>query len=249
LSTVVVGCVSQLFQGDLDLGRRAAAHLAAADLPAWVSVEDLHYGAIAVSQRLEDLSPRTLILVGAEEGGRPPGAVERRRVHPTARDPVEVQVAVDNAGTGYVSIGLIVEVADGFGVLPQRTVLIEVEPVRVAPTDELTPQAEEGLTRAVELVLIEVRRTPVLELAARIRELLADGHIGPNPARDALEALLGELDRLDREGHWGRTFAERDRLRLAIAEGATGVGMDHRDWGLWWGMIEELDRLERAEAG
>jgi len=24
--------------------------------------------------------------------------------------------------------------------------------------------------------------------------------------------------------------------------------MDHRDWGLWWALVEELDRLETFEA-
>ncbi len=247
MTDVVVGGVGQLYQGDLDLGRRAADRLTAEDLPAWVAVEDLHYGAITVAQRLEDLQPHTLILVGAEERGRTPGTVERRRVWPEERDPAEVQIAVGDAGTGYVSIGLIVEVADGFGVLPDRTVLVEVEPVHVGPTDEMTPEATDGLERALGLVRAEIRRAPLLRLAEDIREVLADDHIASNPAQDALEALLAALELLDREGRWGRAFAERDRLRLAISAGETGEGMDHRDWGLWWALIEELDRLEQLE--
>ena len=60
--------------------------------------------------------------------------------------------------------------------------------------------------------------------------------------------LLAELELLEREGRWGRGFALRDRLRLAIAAGEVSEGMEHRDWGLWWAMIEEMDRLEALEA-
>ena len=63
--TVLVGGVSELFQGDLDLGRLAVARLLDEDLGPGVLVEDLHYGAVAVAQRLEEVRPDTLVLVGA----------------------------------------------------------------------------------------------------------------------------------------------------------------------------------------
>ncbi len=40
----------------------------------------------------------------------------------------------------------------------------------------------------------------------------------------------------------------RDELRLRIARGETGEGMDQLDWTLWWALIEELDRLQAVEA-
>ncbi|MBA2577804.1 MAG: hypothetical protein H0V05_14370, partial [Euzebyaceae bacterium] len=70
----------------------------------------------------------------------------------------------------------------------------------------------------------------------------------PAPAVEALRGLLDELDELDRDGTWGTAFRERDRLRLRIAAGETGEGMDHLDWGLWWALIEEIDRLQQVEA-
>ena len=53
---------------------------------------------------------------------------------------------------------------------------------------------------------------------------------------------------VDEQGRWGRTFALRDRFRLAIAHSDSSEGMDHRDWALWWALVEELDRVEAAEA-
>lgn len=245
---IVVGGVSQLYQGDLDLGRRAAERLAAEDLGPDVVVEDLHYGALAVTQRLEDLRPEALVLVGAEPRGRPPGTVERRRIADVAVDPAEVHEAMADAGTGWVAIDLVVTVAAGLGALPARTVAVEVEPASVEPSDRMSSVALDALEAALALVRTEVPRLRLLGLADDIREVLADGHVEPNPALDALEALLAELDVLDREGRWGAAFRERDRLRLRIGAGDAGEGMRHEDWALWWTLVEELDRLEASEA-
>lgn len=248
---VLVGGVGQLLQGDLDLGRLVADILVAEDLGPHVLVEELHYGAVAVAQRLEELDPLGLVLVGAGEAGEAePGAVRRRRVRSAEVDPVAAQQAIAEAGTGYVGIDLIIDVARALGALPERTVVIEVEPCTVGPGLELSAPARSGLDRAVAMVRDEAARLPVIELADRLRLLVAEpGRLAPSPALDALTHLLDEVAVLDELGRWGRTFWWRDRLRQAIADGSTGPGMDHLDWGLWWALIEALDRLAGAEVG
>jgi hypothetical protein len=245
---VVVGGVGQLYQGDLDIGRRAVEALAEEPLGPHVLVEEMHYGAIAVSQRLEDLAPHTLVLVGAEQRGRVPGSVVRRRIEATPLPVEDLQVAVSDAGTGYVTIDLVIEVTAGLGTLPPRTVVVEVEPGAFGPSDELSDAGQRGLERALSLVRAEVRRAPLLALADEIRASLGDEHLEPSPALESMRGLLGELDVLDRHGRWAGVFRERDRLRLRIGDGATGEGMSHLDWGLWWTLIEELDRLQAVEA-
>jgi hypothetical protein len=246
--TVLVGGVSELFQRDLDLGRLAVDRLAAEDLGRDVLVEDLHYGAVAVAQRLEELRPDTLVLVAAVRRGRAPGTVQRRRIDPPQLAPDELQAAVGNAVVGYVHVDLLVDVAAGLRVLPARTVAVEVEPEEIGPGEGLSASAAAGLGVALTLVRDEVRRAPLLHLAADLRALLDGARLEDSGALRALRALLDELARLDREGRWGAAFGLRDRLRLGIATGASSGGMDHRDWGLWWALIEELDRLEALEA-
>ncbi|MFN2608409.1 MAG: hypothetical protein ABR511_11065 [Acidimicrobiales bacterium] len=152
----LVGGVGQLYQGDLDLGRIAAERLAAEDLGEGVLVEELHYGAVAVAQRLEELFPRLLVLVGSERRGRPPGEVVRREVQGDAPLTTEAHGAVSDAVTGYVSIDLVVEVARSMGVLPARTVVVEVEPAVTDPSEHLSGPARDGLERALELVRTEL---------------------------------------------------------------------------------------------
>jgi len=154
---ILVAGVAELFQGDLDLGRRAVARLAAEGLGDGVVVEELSYGGVAVAQRLEDLRPEVLVLIAAHPRGRVPGSVERREIGPPDLTPAELQLAVGDAVTGYVTINLLIEVAQAFGVLPDRTVCFEVEPASVEPTDQMTETAQAGLEEALGLVRAEVR--------------------------------------------------------------------------------------------
>lgn len=247
--TTLVGGVGELYQGDLDLGRRAAERLATTDLGQDVLVEDLYYGAVAVVQRLEEVRPHTLVLVGAAERGREPGTVERRRIERLDIDAADLQVAVGDAATGYVTMELVVEVAWGLGALPPRTIAIEVEPEpHDGPREELSASARAGLARACELVAIDVERAPLFEIAARLRDRLADEPHESAPAAEAMRRLLDELDVLDVEGRWGASFRHRDHVRSGIANGATPDAMTNLDWVLWWSLLEELDRLGAVEA-
>ncbi len=246
--TVLLGGIYELFQSDLDLGRLAVEQLRGEGLGPEVHVEDLHYGAVAIVQRLEELRPDTLVLVTAVRRDRPPGTVERRRLQPSRVDPSAFQAAVGDAVTGYVHIDLLLEVASGFGALPARTVAVEVEPERVGPGAELSGLVSAALEQALELVRAEVRRAPLLALADELRPLVTGDRLAESTVLATLRELLDELAGLDRDGRWGRAFALRDRLKLGIAEGGVSEGMDHRDWGLWWALIEELDRLEAVEA-
>lgn len=242
--TVLVGGVGQLYQGDLDLGRLAVERLATEQFGAGVFVEELHYGAVAVAQRLEELRPDTLVLVGAERRDRVPGAVQRRRVERLDLDPAAVQRAVHDAATGYVTIDLVLEVGAGLGVLPARTVTVEVEPTSVGPAvQRLSVQAERGLAEALDLVRAEVRRAPLLEVAGRVGALLAGDRLEPTAAVVAMAQLVAALEALDRDGRWGHAFALGERVRHAVATGDTPEGMEHLDWALWWALLEELDRL------
>lgn len=159
--TLLVGGVAELFQGDLDVGRRAVEQLQREGFgqqPGGTEVvlEELHYGAVAVAQRIEELQPSTLVLLGAVRRGRLVGSVCRRLVSAPRLTPAELQVAIGDAVTGYVGIDLVVEVASALGVLPARTVAIELEPESVAPGDRLTDSATRGLATMLALTRHEV---------------------------------------------------------------------------------------------
>lgn len=155
--SVLVGGVGQLFQSDLDFGRRAAETLAAGELGPHVRVEELHYGGVAVAQLLQDLRPAVLILVGAAQRGDTPGTLRRRRVKPPPFDPAAAQLAIGEAVTGYVGIDLVVEVAASLDALPDHTVAIEVEPAETGPSERMSDIVTAGWAQALAMVHAETR--------------------------------------------------------------------------------------------
>jgi hydrogenase maturation protease len=157
---VFVGGVGQLYQGDLDLGRIVVERLQHEGLAPGVVAEDLHYGAIAVCQRLKELDPNAVVLVGAASRGRPAGTVTRFEVAALAQSSDHLQGAVAEAATGYVSIDLILEVATALGALPEHTVVIEVEPETVAPAAQLSEKGRKAVEEALALVRRELERLP-----------------------------------------------------------------------------------------
>lgn len=243
----VVGGVGELYQGDLDVGRRVADILKAEDLGPGVAVEDFFYGGVAVVQRIEDLDPDSLILVGSVARDRQPGTIHRRRVPPPRLDTAQLQTAVGDAVTGYVALDLVVEVAAGLDALPGRVVAVEVEPIEVGPDDQLSPGVAALLPEVVERVRRETRVAPLFVLVDRLTGLLADGHLEDAPAVRTLQRLVAELGELEGSGRWGHVFSNRDQLRGRLGRGQVPEAMDHRDWALAWNLVEELDRLETRE--
>lgn len=243
----VVGGVGELYQGDLDVGRRVADVLTSEDLGPGVAVEDFFYGGVAVVQRIEDLDPDSLLLVAGVERGRQPGTLHRRRVPPPVLSAEDLQTAVGDAVTGYVALDLVVEVAAGLGALPDRVIAVEVEPVAVGPDDQLSAGVAAVLPELVDRVRHEVRIAPLCVLVDRLSALLADGHLDDAPAVRTLERLVAELGAWEGSGRWGHVFRDRDQLRGRLGQGEVPEGMDHRDWALAWNLIEELDRLEALD--
>lgn len=242
---VVVAGVGQLYQSDLDLGRRFVEAFQIRSPSIDVVVEDFYYGAVAVSQRLEELSPDVLILVGATERGRTPGTIRRRRVVRQNGSPA--QDSVESAIVGHVSIDLILDVTAALGTAPDRVVVFEVEPDGVAPSSSISESATLALGTLLDRVKREILVTPLYILADEIAATLADDHLMPGPSADTVRSLLAVIATLEEDGQWGRVFSLRDRLRIHIAEGDTSEGMSQLDWSLWWALIEELDRLQRAD--
>jgi hypothetical protein len=156
---VVIGGVAHLYQGDLDLGRVAIERLRHEDLGTDVAVEEFSYGAVAVAQRLEELRPELLLLVGAKARGREAGSVDRRVLQPLPRAPVEAQASIADAVTGYIDMDLVLEVAQALHALPRRVVTIEVEPANTDPSERLSPLAEAALGQVIQIVHQELATT------------------------------------------------------------------------------------------
>lgn len=243
-TVILVGGVSELYQSDLDLGRRVVEQL---DLAApGTYVEDLSYGAIPFVHRLQELEPDVLVLLGAVQRDREPGTVRRRVVTEVDRTPEQLQQSVGDAYVGYVDLDLATDVAQAMQVLPPRTVVVEAEPAVTGPGPELSPVGAamlDPLTRAVER---EVAVAPLFELTAVVRASIEELDAGT--VVDELGALVDALDAVDAGGTlgpdapWGPVYAARDEVRRAVAS-AGGPALRHAEWGMLWSLDEALGRL------
>ncbi len=241
--TVLVGGVGQLFQSDQDLGRLVVEQVQDLAMTPGVLVEDLSYGAIPVVHRLAEVRPDVLVLVGTTSSGRRPGRVDRRVVTGVDRSDADLQGAVQDAGTGYVDLSLTIEVIVGLQAMPPRMVVVDIEPAETGPGEGLSAPVRATMPRVVSLVRREVDLAPLFDLAAQVRTRLDDTRATTSPILSGLADMVEAIELLDREDRWGPMFAAMERLRAAVARGDGSEGMGHADWGMTWGLVEEVQRL------
>ncbi|HJV08964.1 MAG TPA: SpoIIE family protein phosphatase [Acidimicrobiales bacterium] len=132
-----VGSFGRPGMRDLDFGRQLVECLQELDLPAGVVVEILPCSAPLVLNRLQELRPARVVLLGAVARGDDAGTVRRYRL-------------VDMS---LVDLDHTLAFARQWGGLPADTVVIEVEPDEI----ELAPGFSDALAGAFDPVLDMVR--------------------------------------------------------------------------------------------
>ncbi|MGH2706317.1 MAG: hypothetical protein ACRDJ4_14900 [Actinomycetota bacterium] len=240
--------------------RRFAERLTGEGLPPGAAVVTL--GAEAPAERIPEIirliegtRPDMLILVTSAALTARTGAVRRRAVRMPALGSEEAQPTT--APPEPSSIGDILAAADAAGLSPSRVLAFEITPGGAGATVAEPHPGSPGFDQTVHMVRREVGRLPLFDLADRVRAILARlrSRMGreaqaASPAFRALADLIAHLAVVELEGRWGRSLELRDRLRAFIVAGQAGPEMDwmdHLEWALVWALLEEMDRLQRAE--
>ncbi len=145
---------------DLSFGPRLVERLRVEAWPDDVEIQDLSYGPLAVVQWLQDEPGRfdRMVLAGAVERGRTPGALVTQAWVRRERSPDEVQERIAEAVTGVIGLENLLVIADWFGVLPVDTSVIELEPVELEWGEELSPVGAERIEAAVSWIRGHVAR-------------------------------------------------------------------------------------------
>jgi len=159
---VLVGGVGYTNLRDLSAGPALVDRLRRAEWPPGVDVEDLSAGAIHLVHELQSRRPYTrAVLVAAVARGREAGSIHERRWEHQDFPGDEVQERVGEALTGVISLDALLVVLDHFGVLPEDTTVIEVEPVDrgwgegFSPTLAALVPVLEGRIRAAALPALQ----------------------------------------------------------------------------------------------
>jgi hydrogenase maturation protease len=147
---------------DMSVGPLLIEQLRRQDWWPGVEFEDLSAGAVHVTHVLQSRDPYAgAVFIAATQRGDPPGTVRvSRYVHGTA-SPEDVQMRVTEAVTGVVSLATLLTVLDHFGALPDKVVVVEIEPQDTTWGDGLSASMRAALARVGRAV-----RSAVTELAA-----------------------------------------------------------------------------------
>lgn len=159
---VLVACVGNTLRTDDGVGPRIAELLAARELPEGVEVADFGIGGVHLVQTLLDRSFDALLVVDCADRGRPPGTV--MEIEPDVLDVNQLPHTERYdylADMHYTKPERALALAKGLGVLPQKTLLIGVQPEDAETLGrELTPvvaRAAEVTARHVLAVVAELR--------------------------------------------------------------------------------------------
>ena len=118
---------------DLDFGRQVVEYLQQLEWPEGVVVEDLSCSAPLVLDRLQELRPAKVVLLGAvARDFDPPATLRRYRVDLTPPEPAAVHRSVEESVMGMVDLDHTLAMARHWGGLPVDTVVIEVEPAEAS---------------------------------------------------------------------------------------------------------------------
>lgn len=156
---VLVGGVGYTNLRDRSIGPLLIERLQRRHWPADIVIEDVSYGPIDVLFKLqaEPSGFRLGVFVSAVARGRPIGTVECSVWHALTPSVEELQERIAEALTGVVSLENLLLILAHFGALPERTVVIEVEPeAEEGWGPDLSDASRAALDRVERLVLDEV---------------------------------------------------------------------------------------------
>ncbi len=156
----LVGGIGLPWLRDLDFGTNWLARAATLVWPDDVVLEDLSYAAHRVMHRLEELEPRRVVLLGCmpRDAGAP-GTIRRYRMSELpAVDPDEVHERLGEAVGGIVDLDHTLAVCRHWKVLPDDTVVIEVEPADSEFGWGFSQPVEDAVDKVLDMVRHEVSR-------------------------------------------------------------------------------------------
>ena len=172
---------------DLDFGRQLVDYLEQFEWPDGVVVEDLSCAVPLVLDRLQELRPAEVVLLGAVARDLDaPGTLRHYRVDLTPPAPTEVHRSVEESVMGMVDLDHTLAMARHWGGLPVDTTVIEVEPAEASFGLGFSEALDACLDRILDLV----------------REELADvaDNAGRHPDFDADEASMYAFPAIDGSG-------------------------------------------------
>ncbi|HKZ78786.1 MAG TPA: hydrogenase maturation protease [Pyrinomonadaceae bacterium] len=158
---VLVSGIGYSNLSDMSFGRVLLSSLEKMRWPPDVRVEDLNFGPIMIYQWFEELPVKfeKAVFVHAAKRGRVPGTLEVYSWRKDLPGAAEIQLRIEEAVTGVISLDNLLIICKHFGVLPPEVTIVEIEPEKEDWGQDFSPAVAARVSEALELVRNEVLRT------------------------------------------------------------------------------------------
>ena len=161
---VLVGGIGLPWLRDLDFGTQFVRRIEGLEWPDNVLVEDLSFAAHRALDRLQEVKPSRVVLVGCmprEED--PPGTIRRYQLDLTPPPDEEVHDRLGEAAGGIIDLDHTLAVCRYWKGFPEDTTVIEIEPGDRSFGLGFSPEVEEVVDTVLAMVQEEVAK-PVTEV-------------------------------------------------------------------------------------
>ena len=159
MQRILIGTVGYHLLRDYSIGPNLLPQLQAMDWPPGVAIDELNWGPVAVVQQFETL-PKPydrVIILTATDLGRPAATITVRVWRgglPTAE---QIQERVAEAVTGTISAENLLIIGEHFGIWPDETLLVDVQPGPEEAGISFTPAVAAIVPQVVETLQNLVR--------------------------------------------------------------------------------------------
>lgn len=157
---VLIGTIGYHFLGNHSVGPILIDRLKDQEWPAGLSIEEMNWGPIAIVQMLEAMPEpyqRIILLTAIERPGRVIGDITIFQWKGGLPDERQIQACVGDAATGVISAENLLVIGEHFGVWPEETFMVDVEPgpekAQVHLTEEVAVKVPDiiGLVRSLAI--------------------------------------------------------------------------------------------------
>lgn len=147
----LIAAVGQPWMRDLAFGSHVIRHLKTTAPP--VDVADLSFNPITACQFIEDGGYGSIVFVTSRAAGRERGVIYEITPERTASLPADVHAHIGDAVMGSVSLETLLVLCRFRSALPERTLILEVEPEDESWGPELSPALQKLVAPAATLAL------------------------------------------------------------------------------------------------
>jgi len=158
---LLIGGIGLPWLRDLDFGTQFVRRVEGLDWPEHVLVEDLSFAAHRVLDRINEIGPSRVVLVGCmPREVDPPGTVRRYLLDLTPPPDQEVHDRLAEAAGGIIDLDHTLAVVRYWKGFPEGTIVIEVEPGDRSFGLGFSPEVEGVVDEVLAMVQEEVAKPP-----------------------------------------------------------------------------------------